>query len=223
MNAPDAIKTKHADASTDVELYCMQCGYNLRGLAGDPKRCPECGKDNSLEVLLFPAARIARQLRFLEGAPTLTFAGLLLIGFGGLVLFSESPLSRVRNLEAAIVSASVPALLGLICCVLGTVRFAASCLHRPGWRSTLLRFQAYAAVIFIIGLVTVFGTILIPALGPFGTIFRPMNGLVTLTTLGIMWLVCVWSIRKLYRRTRAELEVLQREVAVAMYREEHNH
>lgn len=26
----------------DIDLYCLQCGYNLRGQSGDPRRCPEC-------------------------------------------------------------------------------------------------------------------------------------------------------------------------------------
>jgi uncharacterized protein YxjI len=30
----------------DVDRFCLRCAYNLRGLAGDPVRCPECGTPN---------------------------------------------------------------------------------------------------------------------------------------------------------------------------------
>lgn len=36
----------------DFDLFCLTCGYNLRGLRGDPVRCPECGDDHSSLTLL---------------------------------------------------------------------------------------------------------------------------------------------------------------------------
>ena len=40
--------TSPAVSRDDRDLYCLQCGYNLRGLSGDPRRCPECGHMNPL-------------------------------------------------------------------------------------------------------------------------------------------------------------------------------
>ena len=31
------------------DLYCLECGYSLRGLPGDRPICPECGKCNPLD------------------------------------------------------------------------------------------------------------------------------------------------------------------------------
>src|SRR4051812_29675363 len=40
--SPDALT--NADAlPADAGLFCLGCGYDLRGLSGDTARCPECG------------------------------------------------------------------------------------------------------------------------------------------------------------------------------------
>ena len=56
------------------ELYCLTCGYNLRGLSGDPVRCPECGELNDLGSVHIPANLIKRALLNMETAPTLCTA-----------------------------------------------------------------------------------------------------------------------------------------------------
>ena len=53
----------------------------LRGLSGDPVRCPECGEYNNLGVVALPARFIRSALRNMETLPTLCVAqvvGLLL-------------------------------------------------------------------------------------------------------------------------------------------------
>ena len=47
----------------DRDLYCLTCGYNLRGLSGDPVRCPECGNLNPIGDVEIPAEIITKQLR----------------------------------------------------------------------------------------------------------------------------------------------------------------
>jgi|GEM_PF-4541753 len=47
----------------EFDLRCQTCGYNLRGLAGDPVRCPECGQLNPLGEAEIPEALIAARLR----------------------------------------------------------------------------------------------------------------------------------------------------------------
>jgi hypothetical protein len=39
------------DNGLDCDWACLRCGYNLRGLVGDPIRCPECGHSNPLTEL----------------------------------------------------------------------------------------------------------------------------------------------------------------------------
>ena len=51
----------------DEDLFCLTCGYNLRGLRGDPVRCPECGKNNDLGDCVIPARFIQQALRQIEG------------------------------------------------------------------------------------------------------------------------------------------------------------
>src|SRR5436190_17701296 len=47
--------------------HCLHCGYNLRGLAGDPVRCPECFHNNPRNQIIGPAV-MTRRLRELQGA-----------------------------------------------------------------------------------------------------------------------------------------------------------
>lgn len=54
-----------------LDLYCLECGYNLRGQSGDPRRCSECGHHNSVEDLEVPAKLIRRALRQLESGAAL--------------------------------------------------------------------------------------------------------------------------------------------------------
>ena len=46
----------------DLDLFCLGCGYNLRGLCGDPRCCPECGTNNRVSDLTIPSHVIAKQL-----------------------------------------------------------------------------------------------------------------------------------------------------------------
>lgn len=59
-----------AVSGLDRDLFCLQCGYNLRGLAGDPVRCPECGYNNDLGIASIPADLIRSTLHEMETYPT---------------------------------------------------------------------------------------------------------------------------------------------------------
>jgi hypothetical protein len=61
----DPIRTD-ASGAIDQDLYCLTCGYNLRGLSGDPLRCPECGNPNDLGTAAIPAEMIRRAMRGME-------------------------------------------------------------------------------------------------------------------------------------------------------------
>jgi hypothetical protein len=47
------------ETAIDRDSRCMQCGYNLRGLFGDPVRCPECGHANGRAELQALMERVA--------------------------------------------------------------------------------------------------------------------------------------------------------------------
>ena len=60
-----------SDDLTDVDLYCLHCGYNLRGLSGDPRRCPECGQFSPLGEAAVPGPFLRRSQRRLRAPPSL--------------------------------------------------------------------------------------------------------------------------------------------------------
>ncbi len=200
----------------DEDLFCMQCGYNLRGLAGDPKRCPECGYLNALADIRMPARAIAAELRRLETAPTICFAGLLALA-GGLAIVIGTMGSRDFWRFSFF---WMPMLLfALTAWPLGAWRFAASCQYQYGWRRLLGRFHGYAVIIFALGYGALAGTCVSPA-----CLFaraQPRAGTGVAFGLGAiaLWALALFYIPRLYRRMKAELEPMQRGVAVEMYRQ----
>lgn len=46
MGDPPPSPTFPESRTIDFDLPCLECDYNLRGLSGDPIRCPECGFRN---------------------------------------------------------------------------------------------------------------------------------------------------------------------------------
>ncbi|MFQ5461023.1 MAG: hypothetical protein ACE5E5_00175 [Phycisphaerae bacterium] len=60
------------------DLFCLHCGYNLRGLSGDPRRCPECGRQSAVADMLIPADQIRKALRRLETGPALATSVVLI-------------------------------------------------------------------------------------------------------------------------------------------------
>jgi hypothetical protein len=58
-----------ADGTIITDVYCRSCGYNLRGLQGDPVRCPECGGLTDLALALLPAWAIRRAISQMENMP----------------------------------------------------------------------------------------------------------------------------------------------------------
>jgi hypothetical protein len=98
-----ALPSTDASDTAAAGLHCQKCGYDLRGLPGDPIRCPECFHENARNDLVGPAAK-ARRLRELQGAgdgfvlAMICFAGgLALWGFNGLLPLA-APLLAVGGL-----------------------------------------------------------------------------------------------------------------------------
>lgn len=206
-NAPSVAPDRHLD------LFCLQCGYNLRGLSGDPRRCPECGYLNPLGELALPAELIRKQLRQLEGGAAGCVAAVV-VGLVALYLtlvnFACSVMLLVFSPVAWFVSARV---------------FRESCLGRPGWKDALWRYHVYALAIVIPLLAVVLLIWSLPDLVPVNMRFafrRKGAGLTALMWLPVFALVLIggpWA----QRRVRAIIEPLQRDVAVKLAKMELKH
>jgi len=140
-----------------VDLYCMGCGYNLRGQIGDPRRCPECGRQNSVQLMQIPAARIKRQLRLLESAPTYCFMGSTMALISLVMLGNHVVASRGTLDGKWLIFVGLFLVTGVGNAYVGSGQFRRSCCNHPDWLRALLKFHAYAAAIFALGLSAAFG------------------------------------------------------------------
>lgn len=196
-----------------LDLYCLECGYNLRGHAGDPRRCPECGHLNRMEDLEVPAKLIRRALRRLEsGAATcgVSAAAMLLVVplLIGMVMLNAQPPTFAWIF---VVSVGVAAMISF---VVGMFHFRRSCARNSRWLPTLLWFTVLACLIFVTGLpvfVAVCGIAIAVLFWPAGA----HSWVVPWIAVAIAMLpLSVW----LYRVAKRAIHPLQRETAARFAR-----
>ncbi len=135
--ADEAVVMPGAGGVIDEDVFCLTCGYNLRGLSGDPVRCPECGELNDFGTLRIPAPLIRQALRNLETAPTMSVVGSLLICGGVLAVIpayqSQEPCFAMAALVACLGGAALHAW------ALDETRRA--CQENPAWRRLIFDFH----------------------------------------------------------------------------------
>lgn len=197
--------------AVQLDLYCLDCGYNLRGLDGDPVRCPECGHHNHRQDLAVPAEAIKKALRKLESGAAMCGAMpavLLLLLFPLLIAMVLNAVSRPPN-------SILLFLLGLVvvCLVLwieGIFRFRASCEGKPGWVGAMIFFSACAFIIAGLGLsvLVIIGRLIVLATMSWPTI--PLVEILFGAAVSVCLLVAATLI---YRRAKREIHRLQRETA----------
>jgi hypothetical protein len=218
---PVADPARSSTASdADIDLYCLTCGYNLRGLTGDPRRCPECGGLNPVGDVILPAAIITEQLRRMETAPALCLAAVLALAFfGGITVMVVGPLHPISGVVPCMVL-----LLALTAMVwgVGVDRFRVSCMSKPGWPAALLRYHVWGlGLMLVVFAPAVLLGVVIALLSP---PYRRLAGLPVATLAATALAIIAARFRPpivtgMYRRAREDLEVLQREVAVSLARE----
>jgi hypothetical protein len=196
----------------DVDLYCLHCGYNLRGLSGDPRRCPECGESSPLSELTLPAQAIATQLRGMETRPTACVGLALLLT---LVLLISGPVlvaSGFSGREIAC-SSSLVVILG-ICWLVQVQESQSACMGKPGWGQVLLEYHLYGLGLCLLMLASVVVPLLLIAQlrGP-ALSWTAVTGVAIL--IGGFAAVVVLAPR-VRRRCKAKMDVLQRDVAVKL-------
>jgi hypothetical protein len=124
----------------EIDLYCPGCGYNLRGLEGDPIRCPECGKENRRWALEVTEAEVAKHVRYMAtvlGNSAVASAACFFLGFIFLIIgVLYGACTRQLVLPLCIVGLSLVAF--------NLVRFRGVCRARRGWLAGFWRFHAAA-------------------------------------------------------------------------------
>lgn len=194
------------------DLYCLDCGYNLRGLSGDPVRCPECGYLNPIDVAEIPADAIAAQLQRMESAPAYAVAAFLWLGFMG-----ASWIWAQAREPCFLWSAGVAALVW----PLQVVRYRRSCRARPGWAGALLRYHlcGLLMIVTVLPMIPLAAWAAVAATRRFDLLPDTMlvfpGGLGVITGLVAAHFWSGW----LYRVAKRPMEALQRELAVTIARE----
>jgi len=224
-----AHSTDPPEADANRDLYCLECGYNLRGLSGDPRRCPECGHDNPMSELTLPAEIIKEQLKRMETAPTACVAAILIAGlfylafFGALLVWANDggytvPSSARCSLDPDVSDPSF--VLVSLCGLVGVAVVAAfiwsararsfreACQGNPAWRPALRRYHRVALTI-----VAPLGVAIVVT----GLLLRSNEWLVLLID-GMLLLGVYFLGRWARRELKLIIDPLQRETAVRIAR-----
>lgn len=142
MSAPPPEPT--LSSLDDIDIYCLNCGYNLRGLSGDPRRCPECFFMNPMGDAILPASLISEQLSLLETAPAsaVGYAYLTAVFLLMPILLNVWWLLRGDNLMLKpFVVCVISAFATFVGWLLSARAFRDSCLRDPAWKGVLLRYH----------------------------------------------------------------------------------
>jgi hypothetical protein len=213
-DVPHAHPVSLAQRPVEEDLYCLSCGYNVRGLTGNPVRCPECGDENERAALRLPAPLIKAALRKMETVPT-ACVGTAVIGYlfgsmGLLIWLLEE--RRVLGTRAG------PFVLGClvvtgICAVLWPV----ACVHmrrsfdaQPGWTRVLGGFHLAGFLL----------TLYYPLLLAWAMIVERVRDPSGMPPRGIGWIVLVLSVAaaawglRVYDVARRRLARMRRDAAV---------
>lgn len=109
---------------------CVNCGYNLRGLYGDPVTCPECGTANPRRKPISVEYRTGKRMRRLEVSLLAGIAGLVAVGTAIAAFLVD------HKWSAMVVFAA-----GVGGWVWGYHSFRRECASYAGWRGVFLAYQ----------------------------------------------------------------------------------
>jgi hypothetical protein len=194
----------------NVDFYCLRCGYNLRGLVGVNKRCPECFCDNAVTEGKVPYEEIRRQIQRLESRPAcciLCFVILILSVWS----FCRSPNG----------GSPLAGFLSIWGWIFGASTFAESCGFDPRYRRLLVQYHVYGIAACLICVGIPLGCLVALRIGIENWFYRDswIHVVPLLSAFGLMlWLVMTTG-KSLWQRAGRDFEVLQYNYALERARE----
>jgi hypothetical protein len=137
--APNPSDSRH----DEVDVYCLKCGYNLRGLPGDSRRCPECFAINLVGEFGAPPELVLKQLRRMETAPTLCVTAAAAMLFLAYVTYGKLPdVFRPNHYWDTTIRNATFFFVSVLVWSIAAWRFSNSCKLDPRWFTALMRFHA---------------------------------------------------------------------------------
>lgn len=210
----------------NIDIYCLKCGYNLRGLSGDPRRCPECFCMNPMGDAILPARLISEQLMLLETAPAsaVSYAYLTVLFLLVPVLFYAWRLSRGDPLSLEPFDLClIPAFITFVAWVLSAIRFRDSCKQNPAWAGVLLRYHlvGFGSVTLVLLVVFPFAWLVSVVTDASPSAPKPSWLAIASAAAIAGGSACVLAMLgpRLSSLAKGEMEHLQREVAVQIARQ----
>jgi len=192
-----------------LDLYCLYCGYNLRGLSTDPRRCPECGHENAVADMLVPAKQIKKALTRLETAPAMA-TGAVVVALVWLLPISIG-MARSGNNSTFVWRLIIASLIVCLAMyIVGVRRFRASCSADSSWETAMLKhhFFGLLAAVCITVLVGMCCYLLIAIIMSVGS-STPVISAVQMGLCGVVGAVSFagsWLFGRLAKRSIAPLQ-----------------
>ena len=183
------------------DLYCLECGYNLRGLSGDRVHCPEYGYLNDLGTVAIPAHMIQAALRNMETAPTMCAAAMVAaFSLGSCIGIGQvGPPGAGLDARPAVIAVGAIPIAGWLWAY---VRMKRAFENQPGWRRILLDFH----------LTTIACCLIIPwSIGAYHLSLPLIPAVLSVGTVSLATIL--WGIRNYYA-ARKRIATMQRAAAV---------
>ncbi len=191
-----------------LDLFCASCGYNMRGLSGHPRTCPECGIENTIRDLLLPEPLVTKSVSTLESLPTTCVVGTcttcLGMALAALAIFNKAP--TIATIWVSILATISGAGLSFF----STNAFARSCNHAANWRSLLISFH----LVFLAGVATIAAF----ACALYLSSLLGFAGLLCLSPAVVILIVGSRIIYDQHKKLQTKLRGLQRHSAIKLAR-----
>jgi hypothetical protein len=218
----DEIKPTAEPRPIDWDLHCLKCGYNLRGLSGDPVRCPECGSLNPLGEAEIPEELVTRQVRKLETPLALcALATTLGVPPLGLLMFLVAKAGG-HDLADVLGFCGLPVMVPVGVWMWGFISFGSACRYRHGWLEGFWAYQYAGCALAVLVMVPLVAAVLLLPADRFR--FTRVSEIVAFEILimllfGVIFVSIATCRKPINAWVKRRIEPLIREAAVEMLRD----